>query len=159
MVRWLLALILIGPASVFAQGSQPPQQTPPVSTPNGTPNNPGELQKQRPQQKTSDKDAVPPEEDTSIGATTYSFNPLQAKKDVEIGNEYAKKHSYRAAANRFLSATKYNDGDAEAWLRLGEMDEKLRDKPGAHEAYSKYLELAADAKNAAEIKKRMDKLK
>jgi tetratricopeptide (TPR) repeat protein len=150
MFRLLLALIVIGLASAFAQ-SAPPQQTPPA--------NPGELQKQRPQQKTSDKDAAPPEEDTSIGTTTYSFNPLQAKKDIEIGNEYAKKHSYRAAANRFLSATKYNDGDAEAWLRLGEMEEKLRDKAAARDAYAKYVELAADAKNAPEIKKRMDKLK
>src|SRR5271156_663097 len=150
MFRWLLALILIGPACAFVQNAQP-QQTPPA--------NPGELQKQRPQQKTSDKDAAPPEEDTSIGTTTYSFNPLQAKKDIEIGNEYAKKHSYRAAANRFLSATKYNDGDAEAWLRLGEMEEKLRDKAAARDAYAKYVELAADAKNAPEIKKRMDKLK
>src|ERR1700722_11061552 len=150
MFRWLLALIPIGLATAFAQTTQP-AQTPPGNT--------GELQKQRPQQKTSDKDAGPPEEDTSIGSTTYSFNPLQAKKDIEIGNEYAKKHSYRAAANRFLSATKYNDGDSEAWLRLGEMDEKLRDKPGAHDAYAKYLEVASDAKNAAEIKKRMEKLK
>jgi tetratricopeptide (TPR) repeat protein len=146
-----LALILVGLASALAQDTQPQQQAPPSGV--------GELQKQRPPQKTSDKEAAPPEEDASIGATTYSFNPLQAKKDIEIGNEYAKKHSYRAAANRFLSATKYNDGDAEAWLRLGEMDEKLRDKSGAHEAYAKYLEIASDAKNAAEIKKRLDKLK
>jgi tetratricopeptide (TPR) repeat protein len=151
MFRWHLALILVGLASAFAQDSQTQQQAPPGS--------PIEMQKQRPAQKTSDKEAAPPEEDTSIGTTTYSFNPLQAKKDVEVGNEYAKKHSYRAAAGRFLSATKYNDGDAEAWLRLGEMDEKLRDKPGAHDAYAKYLELASDAKNAAEIKKRMEKLK
>ena len=143
-------MIAIGLASAFAQNPQP-QQPPPGA--------PGELQKQRPQQKASDKDAVPPEEDTSIGSTTYSFNPLQAKKDIEVGNEYAKKHSYRAAAGRYLSATKYNDGDAEAWLRLGEMDEKLRDKSGAHDAYAKYLEIASDAKNAAEIKKRMEKLK
>jgi tetratricopeptide (TPR) repeat protein len=150
MFRWLLAMI-VGFASAFAQGAQTPPQTPPGNT--------GELQKQRPQAKTSDKDAVPPEEDTSIGSTTYSFNPLQAKKDIEIGNEYAKKHSYRAAANRFLSATKYNDGDAEAWLRLGEMEEKLRDKAAAHDAYAKYIDLAADAKNLAEVKKRMEKLK
>ena len=39
------------------------------------------------------------------------------------------------------------------------MDEKLRDKTGAHDAYAKYLEVASDAKNAAEIKKRMEKLK
>lgn len=151
MFRWHLALIFVGLTSAFAQTTQPPQQSPP--------NGPVELQKQRPPQKTSDKEGAPPEEDTSIGTTTYSFNPLQAKKDIEIGNEYAKKHSYRAAAGRFLSATKYNDGDAEAWLRLGEMDEKLRDKSGAHDAYAKYLEIASDAKNAAEIKKRLDKLK
>ena len=152
MLRWHLALILVGLASAFAQDSQPPQQTPPAK--------PVELQKDRPPQKTSDKDAVPPEEDTSIGTTTYSFNPLQAKKDIETGNFYAKtRHDYRAAANRFLSATKYNDGDAEAWLRLGEMEEKLRDKQAARDAYAKYLELASDAKNAAEIKKRMEKLK
>ena len=143
-------MILVGLTYGFAQGSSPPQQTPPGK--------PGELE-QRPKPKTSDKEATPPEEDTSIGTTTYSFNPLQAKKDIEVGNEYAKKHSYRPAANRFISATKYNDGDAEAWLRLGEMQEKLRDKAAARDAYTKYLELAADAKNAAEIKKRLDKLK
>ena len=144
-------MILSALASAFAQDTQPQQQPPATG--------PVELQKQRPPQKTSDKEAAPPEEDTTIGTTTYSFNPLQAKKDIEVGNEYAKKHSYRAAAGRFLSATKYNDGDAEAWLRLGEMDEKLRDKSGAHDAYAKYLEIASDAKNAAEIKKRLEKLK
>jgi len=147
----LVGLSFVGLVSAFAQ-NPPAQQQPP-------PTGPVELQKQRPPEKTSDKEAAPPEEDTSIGATTYSFNPLQAKKDIEVGNEYAKKRSYRAAAGRFLSATKYNDGDAEAWLRLGEMDEKLRDKLGAHDAYAKYLELASDAKNAAEIKKRLEKLK
>lgn len=160
MFRWHLALILVGLASAFgpafAQGSQSQQQAPNQTPPSG----PVEMQKQRPPQKTSDKEAAPPEEDTSIGTTTYSFNPLQAKKDVETGNFYAKtKHDYRAAANRFLSATKYNDGDAEAWLRLGEMDEKLRDKTGAREAYTKYLEIASDAKNASEVKKRLEKLK
>ena len=39
------------------------------------------------------------------------------------------------------------------------MEEKLRDKPAAHDAYAKYIDLAADAKNLAEVKKRMDKLK
>jgi hypothetical protein len=151
MSRWHLALILVGLASAWAQDANPQQQTPPGK--------PGQHKKYRPKTNTSEKQATPPEEDTSIGATTYSFNPLQAKKDIEIGTEYARKHSYRAAANRFLSATKYNDGDAEAWLRLGEMDEKLHDKTGAHDAYAKYLEVASDAKNAAEIKKRMEKLK
>ena len=96
------------------------------------------MERQRPPEKTSDKDAAPPEEDTTIGTTTYSFNPLQAKKDIEAGNFYSKKHDFRAAANRFISATKYNDGDAEAWLRLGEIEERLKDKQAARDAYQKY---------------------
>jgi len=151
MYRWFLAIGLIGLIPAFAQDSKTSQQTPPGKK---------EELKQRPaNKKTSDQEVVPPEEDTSIGDTTYSFNPLQAKKDIEVGNEYAKKRSYRAAANRFLSATKYDDGDATAWLRLGEMQEKLKDSPAARQAYQKYLEISADAKNAPEIKKRLEKLK
>jgi hypothetical protein len=32
-------------------------------------------------------------------------------------------------------ATKYNDGDAETWLKLGETEERLKDKPAARDAY------------------------
>ena len=56
-------------------------------------------------------------------------------------------------------ATKWNSGESEAWLRLGEAQEKLKDHKAAREAYSKYLELAADAKNAEEIRKKVEKLK
>ena len=35
----------------------------------------------------------------------------------------------------------------------------LKDHKAAREAYSKYLELAADAKNAEEIRKKVEKLK
>jgi tetratricopeptide (TPR) repeat protein len=152
MSRWVLAPLLAAAFPLFAQSSNPPQQqSPPTNTP--------KLQRERPPEKTSDQDAAPPEEDTSIGVTTYSFNPLQAKKDVDTGNFYAKKHDYRAAASRYLSATKYNDGDADAWLKLGETEEKLKDKQAARDAYQKYLEIASDAKNASEIRKRLDKLK
>ena len=91
------------------------------------------MERQRAPEKTSDKDAAP-EEDTTIGTTTYSFNPLQAKKDIEAGNFYSKKHDFRVAANRFISATKYNDGDAEAWLRLGETrrGSKTNKRPAMH---------------------------
>ena len=65
----------------------------------------------------------------------------------------------RAAAGRFEEATKWNSGDPEAWLRLGEAEEKLKEKKAAHEAYEKYLELASDAKNAEEIRKKLEKLK
>lgn len=118
-----------------------------------------ELKKQRPQPKTTEEEAVPPEEDTSIAVTEYSFNPLQAEKELKTGNFYYKKGSYRAAANRFREAVKWNDGYSEAWLRLGEAEEKLKDKKAAREAYTKYLALDTEAKNAAEIRKKLGKLK
>lgn len=98
----------------------------------------------------------PPEEDTKLVETKeYTFNPLQAEKEVRTGNFYAKKGNHKAASQRYLEATKWNPGLAEAWLRLGESLEKRKDGKGAKEAYAKYLELAPDAKNAALIKKKL----
>ena len=105
------------------------------------------------------KEEVPPEEDTALTTTEYSFNPLQSVKDVNVGNLYYKNHKYRAAEMRYTSATKWNDGNAEAWLKLGEVAERLKDTDKAKQAYQKYLDLAADAKNAPEIRKKMEKLK
>ena len=122
----------------------------------------GDLKRKRTPPPTSEKEEVPPEEDTSLAVTEYSFNPLQSKKDVQTGNYYFKKGSYVAAAGRFRAATKWDDSNLEAWLRLGEAEEKLKDKIAARQAYAKYLELAADAKDAkgaAEVRKRIDKLK
>ena len=123
---------------------------------------PGQLQKERPKEATSDKEEVPPEEDASLANQSYSFNPLQSKKDVGVGDYYAKKHNFHSAAIRYRSATKWDDGNLEAWLKLGEAEEKLKDASAARQAYGKYLELATDAKDAktaAEIRKRVEKLK
>ena len=49
--------------------------------------------------------------------------------------------------------------DRDAWLRLGETEEKLKDPRAAKEAYTKYLDLASDAKNASDIRKKLQKLK
>jgi tetratricopeptide (TPR) repeat protein len=98
----------------------------------------------------------PPEEDATLVATKeYTFNPLQAEKEVRTGNYYAKKGNHKAASVRYREATKWNPGMAEAWLRLGESLEKRKDSKGAKEAFAKYLELAPDAKNAALIKKKL----
>jgi tetratricopeptide (TPR) repeat protein len=146
MSRWLPLLLLAALAPlVSAQDTQS-----------------GQLKKDHPKQATSDKEEVPPEEDTSLSTQSYSFNPLQSKKDVAVGDYYAKKHNFHSAAGRYRSATKWDDGNLEAWLKLGEADEKLKDPDGARQAYSKYLELATDAKDAktaAEIRKRVEKLK
>jgi len=137
---------------LYAQDPPPPQ--PPPAKPQ-----PGELQKERPKPKTSGKEEVPPEEDKSLSVDSYSFNPLQAQKDLTVGNYYFKLKKYRAAETRFHEALKWNDGFGEAWLRLAEVEEKLKDPQSAKEAYTKYLELAPDAKNAAEIRKKIEKAK
>jgi tetratricopeptide (TPR) repeat protein len=147
MSRWV-PILLLASLAPLAQAQNPPPQ--------------GQLKKDHPKQATSEKEEVPPEEDTSLTTDTYSFNPLQSKKDVGVGDEYAKKHNYHAAAARYRDATKWDDGNQEAWLKLGGAEEKLKDSEGARQAYSKYLELATDSKDsktAAEIRKRMEKLK
>ena len=102
---------------------------------------------------------LPPEEDAGAVPKTYSFNPLQSKKEVTVGEFYLKKGDSRAAAGRFREATKWNDGNADAWLRLAEAEEKNKDLKTAREAYEKYLQVAPDAKNASEVRKRIEKLK
>jgi predicted Zn-dependent protease len=112
-----------------------------------------------PASPTKQESAEPPEEDKSLATQDYAFNPVQAQKEIRTGNYYFKKGSYRAAAGRFVEATKWNSGEPEAWLRLAEAQEKLRDKKSAREAYEKYLEVAGEAKNADEIRKKIEKLK
>jgi tetratricopeptide (TPR) repeat protein len=106
----------------------------------------------KPQQQ---QDQEPPEEDESLAPKTYSFNPLEAEKDLKVGLYYFKKGNYKASTSRFREATLWNPTYAEAFLRLGESEEKLKDKKAADEAYSKYLALAPDAKDAESIKKKL----
>ena len=94
-----------------------------------------------------DKTLAPPKE--------YSFNPLQAESEIKTGEFYFKKGNFKAASLRFREATKWNPQSAQAYLRLGNSLEKAKDMKGAREAYTKYLELAPDAKNAPEIKKKL----
>jgi len=97
----------------------------------------------------------PPEEDASLIPRTYSFNPLEAEKDLKVGNYYFKKGNYKASTSRFREATLWNPTYAEAFLRLGESEEKMKDKKAADEAYSKYLSLAPDGKDAESVKKKL----
>ena len=107
------------------------------------------------QQRPAPKPQEPVEEDETLVVKEYSFNPLQAEKEIKVGEYYSKKGSHRAAAQRFREATRWNPGNPDAWLKLAEAQEKLKDKDAAREAWSKYLELKPDAKNAAEIKKKL----
>jgi tetratricopeptide (TPR) repeat protein len=141
MSRWVVALAVAG-AVAGACGARA-----------------DDLKNQRPG-PTITKEEVPKEEDESLSTDKeYSFNPVQAEKEVRVGEYYLKKGSYRAAANRFREATKWNGGYGEAWLRLGEASEKQKDLKTAKEAFAKYLEISPDAKDAAEIRKKLEKIK
>jgi tetratricopeptide (TPR) repeat protein len=110
------------------------------------------------EQTKQQKESEPPEEDDAAKPKEYAFNPLQAAHELQVGEFYMKKGSFSAAVARFTEATRWNPTLAEAYLRLGQAEEKFRDKKAAKDAYSKYLQLAPDAKNAPEIKKKLEKL-
>lgn len=97
----------------------------------------------------------PPEEDESLAPKTYSFNPLEAEKDLKVGLYYFKKGNYKASTSRFREATLWNPTYAEAFLRLGESEDKMKDKKAAADAYSKYLALSPDGKEAESVKKKL----
>lgn len=104
------------------------------------------------------KEAEPPEEDESAiskPAKEYSFNPLQANKELQVGIFYTKRGAWKSAKLRFEEATKWDPTSAEAWYRLAEANEHLKDEKAAREAWAKYLELAPDGKHAATAKKRL----
>jgi tetratricopeptide (TPR) repeat protein len=100
----------------------------------------------------------PPEEDESLKPEEYVLNPVQSKREIVTGNFYFKKGNFRAASGRYLRATRWDPGSAEAFLKLAEAREKLHDVAGARKAYEKFLELNTDAKATIEINKRLDKL-
>ena len=109
---------------------------------------------------------TPPEAETSLvdededllPQTQYAFNPIQAKKDLKIGNFYARKGNHRAAAGRYLEATKWNPNYAEAYWRLGRSREKLKQPSDALEAYRRFLQLAPDDKRAKAVRRKIPAL-
>ena len=92
------------------------------------------------------------EDEDLLPQTRYAFNPIQARKDLKIGNFYARKGNHRAAAGRYLEAAKWNPSYAEAYWRLGRSREKLKQPSDALEAYRRFLQLAPDDKRAKAVK-------
>jgi tetratricopeptide (TPR) repeat protein len=134
--RWFLASTVMLCALAQEQPPTPKKQTSP------------------PAQKEDD----PPEEDEAAKPKVYDFNPLKSANDVMTGDYYLKKGKLQAAQSRYRDATRYDPGSAEAFLKLGEVDERLKDRNGARAAYEKCAEVASDAKIVAEAKKRLEKL-
>lgn len=103
------------------------------------------------------KPPEPPEEDESLAPKVYALNPVQAKKEIVAGDYYFKKPNLSAAARRYLEATRWDPGSAEAFLKLGETRERLHEYGPAREAYLKYIELGEDAKEKEAVRKKMAK--
>jgi tetratricopeptide (TPR) repeat protein len=125
---------------LFAQQSTKPPDTKPTDA--------------KPAQKQVEE---PPEEDESLIPKECVLNPLEAEKNIRTGDFYFHKPKYGAAANRYKEAICWDPSSKEAYLKLGEVEEKLHNRDQARDAYKKYLELAPDAKNAGEIKKKLAK--
>jgi eukaryotic-like serine/threonine-protein kinase len=116
-----------------------------------------ETKQPSPPVKPTEPEAEPPEEDATAKPKEYSFNPLQAANEIKVGMFYMKRGRFKAGMMRFDEATKWDPGSADAWLKLGEAREKLKDQKGMKEAYEKYLELAPSAKDADAIRKKVGK--
>jgi tetratricopeptide (TPR) repeat protein len=140
--RGIVAASFLSTAVLLAQDPPPPQPQKKLET--TRPAKPAEQE--------------PPEEDESLKPEEFALNPLEAQKNITAGDYYFKtKKNYHAAARRYLRATKWDPGSADAFLKLGEAEEKVPDRAAAREAYEKYLELAPAAKNAEAIRKKIEK--
>lgn len=129
--RWLLSVILLAGVSL-APAQRRRQQAPPP---------PRE-----------------PDEEETEAEPEYTFNPIQAQKELQIGDFYFKKKGYRAAAGRYDRASKWQPDLADAYYKLGEAREKLDQPAQAVAAFQKFLELSPSARKAGEVKKKIAQL-
>lgn len=101
---------------------------------------------------------VDEDEDFSRPEQTYAFNPVQANKELKVGNYYFKKGSFAAAATRYLEATRWDDNFADAFWRLGMSHERLQNPREAIDAYNRYLTLDPAGKKAREARRRLERM-
>ena len=101
---------------------------------------------------------VDEDEDFARPKQIYAFNPVQANKELKVGNYYFKKGSYAAAATRYLEATRWDDNFADAFWRLGMTHERLENPREAIDAYARYLALDPAGKKAREAQRRVKKM-
>jgi tetratricopeptide (TPR) repeat protein len=100
-------------------------------------------------------EAMPPEEDESVAPEKYSLDPLESERNIKVGNYYWHKGKYRAALGRYERATKYNPSSAEAFFKVGEAEEKLKNRDAARIAFQRVIQIAPDSKLAQEARKKL----
>jgi tetratricopeptide (TPR) repeat protein len=74
------------------------------------------------------------------------------EKCVEAGNVYLHKGALEGALSRFQEALKDNTHYAPAYLGLGRVYERMKQKQKAVDAYQRYLDELPSAKDAAEAR-------
>ncbi|MGD1103373.1 MAG: tetratricopeptide repeat protein [Terriglobia bacterium] len=82
----------------------------------------------------------------------WSYTSPGPAKCVEIGNVYLHKGNLKGALSRFQEALKDNPHYAPAYLGLGKVYERMKQKQKALEAYERYLDELPSAKDAAEAR-------
>ena len=102
---------------------------------------------------------VDEDEDYAPRKQAYAFNPVQARNELKVGNYYAKKGSHKAAAGRYLEATRWDANFGEAYWRLGMAREELGQAEEALEAYTNYLAIEPHGKKASQVRARAEKLR
>ena len=109
------------------------------------------------QAKPAPDQAEPPEEDESLIPEKIPFDPMAAERSIKVGDYYFHKGNARAALKRYELASKYNPSSPEAFFKVGEAEEKLKDTDAAKLAFEKVIHLAPNTKLAEEAQKKMKK--
>ncbi len=98
---------------------------------------------------------MPPEEDESVAPEKFALDPLESDRNVRVGNYYWHKGKYRAALGRYERAAKYNPNSAEAFFKVGEAEEKLKNRDAAAIAFQRVIRIDPESKLAHEAKKKL----
>ena len=101
---------------------------------------------------------APDNPDASGVQEFHPWNPLKAKKDIEVGDFYFKRKNYKAALERYKDALYYKDNDAIASFRLAVCQEKLGDKADAKKYYEQYLKILPEGPFSKDARTSLDRL-
>jgi tetratricopeptide (TPR) repeat protein len=96
--------------------------------------------------------------DTSGVQEFHPWNPLKARKDVEVGDYYFKQKNYKGALERYKDALYNKQGDAVAISRMAVCESKLGNKDEAKKYYEQYLKILPDGPFAKEARASLDKM-
>jgi outer membrane protein assembly factor BamD (BamD/ComL family) len=111
--------------------------------------------RQTPAEQQPPDETNPPEEDESVAPKKYVLNPLEAERNIKVGDFYWNKKDFVGALSRYRDATHYNPSSAEAFFKVAEAEEKLHNPVAAKAALQKVVHLAPDSKFAAAAKKKL----